>query len=66
MLLCEGTNFILFLRAFVVGNVYYDPACKLVGVAPKIDRQRRSQFRVNHRHLEALYSESEIIDLTTI
>lgn len=52
VLLCEQTDFLLFLRAFAAGRVWYDPAVKVEEAssgAPKI--KRRSQFRVAHADL---------------
>ncbi|RDC60143.1 hypothetical protein HME9302_01342 [Alteripontixanthobacter maritimus] len=54
--LCEQTDFLLFLKAFASGRVYYDPAVKIEAAStasPKI--KRRSQFRVAHMELPALY-----------
>ena len=60
VLLCEKTDFLLFLKAFAAGRVYYDPAVKVEGVstaAPAI--KRRSQFRVAHGDLTQLYERHE-------
>ena len=67
ILLCERTDFSLFLRAVSAGQIYYDPGIKIEGVSttsPTI--KRRSQFRISHNHLVSIYHESEIIDLTAI
>ena len=67
ILLCEGTDFSLFLRAVSAGQIYYDPGIKIEGVSsanPKI--KRRSQFRISHNHLVSVYYGSETIDLATI
>lgn len=64
VLLCEQTDFLLFLKAFAAGRVYYDPAVKIEtasSATPKI--KRRSQFRVAHADLTQLYQRSEIIHL---
>ncbi|MBN9787156.1 hypothetical protein DMP17_00900 [Pseudonocardia sp. TMWB2A] len=64
VMLCEGTDFILFLKAVVAGVIYYDPAIKLEGVSkltPAI--KRRSQFRIKHQYLATIYHQNEIIDL---
>lgn len=63
VLLCEGTDFMMFLKAFMAGQVYYDPAMKVVGIAPNIDTKKRSQFRVRHAELGMLYHKSETIQL---
>jgi hypothetical protein len=62
VLLCEQTDFLLFLKAFASGTVYYDPAIKLENAsspAPQI--KRRSQFRVAHADLTALYKRHESV-----
>ena len=54
--LCEDTDFLLFLTAVSKGLVYYDPALKMEGTTmarPAI--KRRSQFRVAHLMIGALY-----------
>lgn len=64
VLLCEETDFLMFLQAFARGQVYYDPAIKLVNastMAPEI--KRRSQFRVSHNDLTGLYRRSEMVSL---
>ncbi|RKF22740.1 hypothetical protein D6851_05960 [Altericroceibacterium spongiae] len=64
ILLCEQTDFLLFLKAFASGKVYYDPAVKVEQASsptPKI--KRRSQFRVAHANLTQLYRHHEIIQL---
>jgi len=65
VLLCEKTDFLLFLKAFSSGKVYYDPAVKIEqasSAAPNI--KRRSQFRVAHSDLTELYAQHEIALLT--
>lgn len=64
VLLCEQTDFLLFLRAFSAGKVYYDPAVKVENAssaAPEI--KRRSQFRVGHADLTELYQRHENVQL---
>lgn len=59
-----GTDFELFLSAMLSGHVYYDPGIKLESASDeKPSLKRRSQFRVNHRHLVALYQKLEFCDL---
>lgn len=58
--LCEGTDVLLLLGALASGIVYYDPGIKMEKAdssRPVI--KRRSQFRVNHSKLGALYQNSE-------
>ena len=62
--LFEGTDFLLFPSAVVSGDVYYDPAVKMVetgGGKPAI--KRRSQFRVKHNGLGQLYQAGEKVVL---
>ncbi|WP_199555272.1 MvaI/BcnI family restriction endonuclease [Sandaracinobacteroides hominis] len=64
VLLCEQTDFLLFLKAFASGTVYYDPAIKVENAsspAPQI--KRRSQFRVAHADLTGLYERHESVRL---
>ena len=64
VLLCEQTDFLLFLKAFAVGAVYYDPAVKIENASS--DRpviKRRSQFRVAHAELTRLYQRHEVVQL---
>lgn len=63
VLICEGTDFLKLLRAFIVGQVYYDPAMKVVGVAPNMATKKRSQFRISYRDLGVLYEQAELTDL---
>lgn len=65
VMLCEQTDFLLFLKAFALGRVYYDPAVKIEnasGEKPLI--KRRSQFRVAHSDLHQLYQNTETVSLT--
>lgn len=64
VLLCEGTDFFLLLRAFAAGIVSYDPALKLenrAGGPPAL--KRRSQFRIRHRQVTSLYRRSSVVRL---
>ena len=64
-LLCEQTDFLLFLRAFAQGMVYYDPGVKIENASserPQI--KRRSQFRVAHGDLIKLYQRHMTAALT--
>ncbi|MBQ2262417.1 MAG: hypothetical protein II336_13720 [Loktanella sp.] len=57
--LCEGTDVLLLLAAVSAGSVYYDPGIKIEGVGTaKPVIKRRSQFRVRHDGLNALYRAS--------
>lgn len=66
ILLCEQTDFILFLKAFASGTVYYDPALKLERTAlGKLVLHRRSQFRVQHSNLTQMYHRHEVVSLVS-
>jgi hypothetical protein len=61
ILMCEQTDFILFLKAVADGVIYYDPAIKIENAStanPAI--KRRSQFRINHARITEVYHSSEI------
>ncbi|HDY98657.1 MAG TPA: hypothetical protein ENH72_09185 [Pseudomonas sabulinigri] len=67
VLLCEKTDFSLFLEAMIAGKIYYDPGIKMEGASsgkPKI--KRRSQFRVKHSSLKCLYHLQEEVTLTLL
>lgn len=64
ILLCEQTDFLLFLGAFAAGAVYYDPGIKVENASSeKPQIKRRSQFRVAHADLTQLYKRHESVDL---
>jgi hypothetical protein len=64
ILLCEQTDFLLFLKAFSDGTVYYDPAVKIESVAGKKSKvKRRSQFRTKHGSLTSVYYHNEIVQI---
>lgn len=64
VLLCEETDFLLFLKAFAAGTVYYDPAIKIENASTlKPEVKRRSQFRVAHANLKLLYRRHEYVSL---
>jgi hypothetical protein len=64
VLLCEQTDFLLFLKAFAAGQVYYDPAVKMEKASSESpDIKRRSQFRVAHADLTSLYRRHETVSL---
>lgn len=52
----EGTDFLKFIDSVVASKIYYDPAIKIESESsssPKI--KRRSQFRINYKHIGELY-----------
>lgn len=64
ILLCEQTDFTLFLKAFASGVVYYDPAIKLeYASTSQPATKRRSQFRVKHSNITQMYYRHEVVDL---
>ena len=58
VLLCEGTNAMMFLKAISAGFVYLDPACR--------ESKARNQFRTGYSRLFTLYAQSERIDLSNV
>lgn len=63
ILLGEGAEFGLFLKAVHEGRVYYDPGIKLEAASSsKPKPKKRSQFRVASKDLAALYERSRIVD----
>lgn len=63
ILIGEGAEFRLFLKAVHEGKVYYDPGIKLEGVSSGRPRsKRRSQFRASSKDLSALYVVSRTVN----
>ncbi len=66
VLLCEQTDFSLFLKAVASGIVYYDPGIKMEKASStKPAIKRRSQFRIRHHDLMNIYHQSETVALST-
>lgn len=64
VLLCERTDFSLFLKAVASGVVYYDPGIKMEKASSaKPVIKRRSQFRIKHNNLCDMYHQNEVVDL---
>lgn len=64
ILLYHGTDFSRFLKALISSNIYLDPAIKVIRHEDgRIESKRRNQFRIHHKHLDALYANAEIITL---
>jgi hypothetical protein len=63
ILMCEGTDFILFLVALAKGEIYYDPGIKVEMSTGKPVIKRRSQFRIKTGRLNNLYQKSDIVDI---
>jgi hypothetical protein len=53
----------LFLKQISLGNVFYDPGIKLENASTKPKDKRRSQFRINPKHISSLYSKNDIVNL---
>lgn len=66
--LCEGTDFLRFLRAFADGKVYYDPGIKLENASDpqRKKTKRRSQFRIKSRDIAILYKNIAPVDVNVI
>ncbi|WAC49802.1 MvaI/BcnI family restriction endonuclease [Asticcacaulis sp. SL142] len=65
VLLCEQTDFILFIKALASGKIYYDPAVKIENASslhPAI--KRRSQFRIKHAQIVDVYHQNEEVLLS--
>jgi hypothetical protein len=63
ILLCSGTGFNRFLTQMVKKNIVYDPGVKMECCSTKPKTKKRSQFRIDYRHIPELYDHSEMIDL---
>lgn len=63
ILLGEGAEFGLLLKAVHEGRVYYDPGIKIEGISgEKPKAKKRSQFRVASKDLPALYESNRIVN----
>lgn len=64
VILCEQTDFLLFLAAVSNGQVYYDPGMKLEKISSlRPIPKRRSQFRIKHSELAKIYERHESVKL---
>lgn len=60
----EGTDFLMFLKAFSLQSIYLDPGIKLVGESKKNPEiKRRSQFRIKFKNLSSLYMKWDEVEL---
>jgi len=67
ILVGEGAEFSLLLKAFYDGSVYYDPGIKLEGISTsKPNWKKRSQFRVKSQDLPTLYKTSRTVDACSL
>ena len=62
-----GTSFEMVLSDMHLGKVFYDPGIKLQNASCQNPRLKcRSQFRVNHKHLDTLYKQFEFVDVASL
>ena len=67
ILLCEGTDFLLFLKAIARGAIYLDPALKQVTSATgQTVFKKRKQFRMKHEGLPSVYHTTESVSLDAL
>ena len=60
---CEGTDFLLFLKAVSSGVIYLDPALKLESASlPNPAVKRRNQFRIRQSAIHSLYHSALTLD----
>lgn len=61
----DGTDFLLFLKSFVMGVIYYDPGIKLEKASSsRPEAKRRSQFRIKSADLAALYESFTSVEVS--
>jgi hypothetical protein len=61
IMLCEQTDFLMFLSAVASGSLYYDPGIKMENASSDRPRiKRRSQFRMRHVDISSLYAISKV------
>lgn len=63
VLLCEGTEFGLFLQQLTQGNIWLDPALQFFKSAADGKNKLRNQIRIRVRDIASLYHYSETITL---
>ena len=63
ILLCRGTSFPHFLKAFTSSKIVYDPGTKGEEMHEKPKIKRRSQFRIGLKNIDSLYSSTQKIKL---
>lgn len=66
VILGHSTDFSLFLKQMIHGNIYLDPALKIENISSNPKTKARNQFRINSGGIPNLYNESETIDLSAI
>ena len=64
IILGTGADFELFLQQMAEGHIYYDPGIKIETISGRTKVKTRNQFRIKSGHLENLYGNHEIVDLT--
>ncbi len=64
VLLCSGTDFLLFLKAMSNSTIYYDPGIKMENISSRKPKfKKRSQFRIKHSDLTSIYHCHEYVIL---
>lgn len=63
ILLCEKTDFVLFLEQLSLGNIWLDPALKVFDEGVEGVNKTRNQFRIKAQNVAHLYKQSEIVRL---
>lgn len=58
VMLGVGTDYLQFLNGLISGNVYLDPAIKVVDTSNRLETKRRNQFRIKLNNLATLYHKS--------
>lgn len=64
VLLCEGTDFLLFVRAVDSGKIFLDPAHKRTTTESRSQIKRRNQFRIKFADVPILYRSVERVSLS--
>ncbi|NVJ67475.1 MAG: hypothetical protein HWE16_13385 [Gammaproteobacteria bacterium] len=59
----EGTSFKMLLDGLASGATYYDPGINVKNISKRPTIKKRSQFRINHSNLSALYHSFKIIQV---
>lgn len=65
--LCQGTDFMAFMKAVSVGSIYLDPAIKAENYSSSSpDIKRRNQIRISFKNINDIYHKVETIDCTQV
>jgi hypothetical protein len=67
VLLCEGTDPLLFTKAIKDQKIYYDPGIKVEDISKeKSTVKRRSQFRIKLKDIDRLYRSMVLEDVNNL